>query len=98
MKKSKGQKSELLQLPNVGPKTIAQMNAIGITTIKQFLRVGPEKIYERCCKKQGVTIHRAFLYVLRAAMFWCYNKDKRDQALRWWMWKDLKPIRIIRSH
>lgn len=96
MRKIKKPKSELLQLPNVGPKTIAHMNAIGIVTIKQFLRVGPEKIYERCCKQQGYTMHRAYLYVLRAATFWCYNKDKRDQALRWWMWKDLKPIRIIR--
>jgi nucleotidyltransferase/DNA polymerase involved in DNA repair len=38
MKKFKQQKSELLQLPNVGPKTVAHMNAVGITTIAQFLR------------------------------------------------------------
>ena len=96
MKHQDVKNSELLQLPNVGPKTVAQMHAVGVTTIKQFLRIGPEKIYERCCEQQGYKIHRAYLYVLRAAKFWCYNKDKRDKALRWWMWKDLKPIRIIR--
>ncbi len=41
-------KSELYDLPNIGPKSVAQLESIGIKTIKQFQKIGPEKIYEKC--------------------------------------------------
>lgn len=87
-------KSELYDLPNIGPKSVAQLESIGIKTIKQFQKIGPEKIYEKCSELTGTHIHRAFLYVLRAAHFWSYNRDRRKEALRWWMWKDIKPVRF----
>lgn len=80
---------ELQTLPNIGPRSAERMYAVGVKSIKQFQKLGPEKVYELCCRQAGVTINRAYLYVLRAAHFFTYNIDKRDQALRWWMWQDL---------
>jgi hypothetical protein len=84
MKKTK---SDLFELPNIGIKSVAQMKAVGIKTIKQFQKIGPEKTYEKCCKLQKTNINRAFLYVLRAAHFYTYNKDKREQSLLWWFFR-----------
>ncbi len=90
------QKSDLYKLPNIGPQSVAQMEKVGIRTIKQFQKIGPEKTYEKCCRNRAQNINRAFLYVLRAAYFWTNNKDKRDQALMWWMFR--KPGEGGRPH
>ncbi len=87
MASNKKPKSDLYELVNLGESCVLRMEAVGIRTIKQFQKIGPEKTYQKCCKKQGSLVHRAFLYVLRSAHFYAYNRDKRDQARLWWLFR-----------
>lgn len=80
-------KSDLYELINIGPKSVRQLESVGIKTIKDLEKIGAEKAYEKMCKKENKKIHRAFLYVMRAALWYQKNKDKRDVAKMWWMFR-----------
>lgn len=79
--------SELLELPNIGQRSVNHLHRVGIKSIAQLQKLGAEKVYEKMCRKQKMHVHMAFLYVLRAALFWSYNRDRREEALRWWMFR-----------
>jgi hypothetical protein len=89
---------ELRTLPNIGPKCAEMMYDAGIMSVAQFEKLGAQKTYDACCKKQGHQIHRAFLYVLRSAHYFLDHPEQRAKVMQWWMWKDITPMqkRIIK--
>ncbi|MCF7831773.1 MAG: helix-hairpin-helix domain-containing protein [Candidatus Pacebacteria bacterium] len=89
---------ELQSLPNIGPKCASMMYDAGVVSVAHFEKLGAEKTYNLCCKAQGHQIHRAFLYVLRSAHYFLDHPHQREKVMRWWMWKDITPIKkkIIR--
>lgn len=89
---------ELQSLPNIGPKCASMMYDAGVVSVAHFEKLGAEKTYDLCCKTQGYQIHRAFLYVLRSAHYFLDHPHQREKVMRWWMWKDVTPIKkkIIR--
>lgn len=83
----KKKKSDLLTLINIGPQSVKSLERAGIKSIKDLKKLGAEKAYEKMCKRERKILHRAFLYVLRAALWYEKNKDKREMAKMWWMFR-----------
>ncbi len=90
-------KSDLFELINIGPQSVKSLERAGIKNIKDLKKLGAEKAYEKMCKREGKILHRAFLYVLRAALWYEDNRDKREQAKMWWMFRRTNEGGKIRS-
>lgn len=83
----KKDKSDLLNLINIGPQSVKALSRVGINSISKLKKIGAEKAYVKMCKFENKNIHRAFLYVMRAALWYEKNKDKKEIAKMWWMFR-----------
>lgn len=84
---AKKSKSDLYDLINIGPQSVKSLERAGIKSINDLKKLGAEKAYTKMCKREGKTLHRAFLYVMRAALWYEKNQDKREMAKMWWMFR-----------
>jgi hypothetical protein len=81
---NKKQKSDLYDLPNIGVKSVLKLSEIGVFTIKDFIKLGPEKTYDKLCNFNKKHLHPAFLYVLRGAYFYVTSDIDYSLSTRWW--------------
>ncbi len=79
---------ELRKIPGVGPKTEADLQALGYQTIDSLRGQDPQLIYERDCARRGFLIDRCQLYVYRLAVYFAETPNPDPERLRWWKWKD----------
>ena len=74
--------NELASLRNLGPKSAAWLNAVGIHTRKDLVRFGPVKAYYRV-KQGGFKPSLNLLYALAGAIMDVHwNKLPRDERSR----------------
>lgn len=85
--KKKLKKSDLYDLPNIGPRTVLLLKSIAVTSVADLKKIGAEKAYESLCKKKKIIFHRAFLYVLRSALFFVEHPERREEAKLWWLFR-----------
>jgi hypothetical protein len=85
--KKKVKKSDLYDLPNIGPRTVLLLKSISITSVADLKKIGAEKAYDTLCKKKKMVFHRAFLYVLRAALFYVAHPERIEEAKMWWLFR-----------
>lgn len=85
--KNKIRKSDLLNLINIGPKSVQLLNRSNIKSVKDLKKIGAEEAYRKICSRENKKIHPAFLYVMRAALWYEKNQDKREVAKMWWMFR-----------
>lgn len=83
----KKDKTDLTNLINIGPKSAEALVRVGVNSISKLQKIGADKAYVKMCKFENKNIHRAFLYVMRAALWYEKNKDKKDMAKMWWMFR-----------
>ena len=83
-------KSPLTEIPGVGPRIAAVMEALGIRQISDLRGGDPEALYRRECLMKGYQEDRCALYVWRAAVYYAdHEAGERDpEKLKWWYWKD----------
>ena len=81
-------KNQLTIIPGVGKSIALDLNGIGIYDVADLKNKAPEQLYQMMCKKQGVTIDRCMLYVLRCAVYFASNTSCDPEFLKWWKWKD----------
>ena len=81
-------KSELEQIPGVGPNMVGHLNAVGICRIADLKGRDPEELYALDCRAQGCTVDRCVLYVYRLAVAFAEDRIKDPEQLKWWNWKD----------
>jgi hypothetical protein len=93
--KKVAKQSDLYDLPNLGPCSVERLEAVGISSTKQLLKLGPEKAYDKLCTYYKIHMHMAFLYVLRAAVSFALEKVDREGALCWWMFRSPKDKEIV---
>ena len=66
-------KEELLALKNLGPKSVAQLIDIGITSSDQLIELGPEEVFQRLyfrfCDEHRLSVN--YLYALEGAIKEC---------------------------
>lgn len=81
-------KSELSQIPGVGPKMASYLEQQGIHTIADLKGKDPQEIYEKDCAAKGFRVDACALYVWRLAVYYAENEEKDPEKLKWWYWKD----------
>lgn len=81
-------KSELLQIPNVGPEIARMLRLVGINSVADLKGKSPEKMYAQLMAVMGQHIDRCVLYVFRSAVYFASNTKHEPAKLKWWHWKD----------
>ena len=81
-------KSPLTEIPGVGARTAAVMEALGLRQVSDLRGRDPEELYLKECLMKGYQEDRCALYVWRAAGYYADHPDRAPEKLKWWYWKD----------
>jgi len=81
-------KSPLTEIPGVGSRIAAVMEALGIRQVSDLRGRDPEELYLQECLLKGRQEDRCALYVWRAAVYYAEHEDRAPEKLKWWYWKD----------
>ncbi|MCI9579318.1 MAG: Pathogenicity locus [Oscillibacter sp.] len=80
--------SPLTEIPGVGARTAAVMEALGLRQVSDLRGRDPEELYLKECLMKGYQEDRCALYVWRAAVYYADHPDRDPEKLKWWYWKD----------
>ena len=81
-------KSPLQEIPGMGARIAAVMEALGIREVSGLRGRDPEELYLRECAMKGYQEDRCALYVWRAAVYYADHETRDPEKLKWWYWKD----------
>ena len=81
-------RSPLQEIPGVGERIAAVMEALGIHQVSDLRGRDPEELYRQECLYKGFQEDRCALYVWRLAVYYAENPVREDKKLKWWYWKD----------
>ena len=77
-----------MEIPGVGARTAAVMEALGLRQVSDLRGRDPEELYLKECLMKGYQEDRCALYVWRAAVYYADHPDRAPEKLKWWYWKD----------
>ena len=80
-------KSELEQLPAIGPRMAADLHLLGIRSIKDIAGRDPERLYRRLCAITRQRQDPCVLYAFRCAVYAARTEQPDPELLKWWNWK-----------
>ena len=80
--------SPLTEIPGVGTRIAAVMEALGLRQGSDLRGRDPEELYLKECLMKGYQEDRCALYVWRAAVYYADHPDRDPEKLKWWYWKD----------
>ena len=78
--------SELVEIPNIGPKIAEKLARLGITTPKDLKKKNPVKMYERLNRMDGVRHDPCLLDVFAAAV----DFVKTGKSMPWWHYSRIR--------
>ena len=82
-------KSPLTEIPGVGTRIAAVMEALGLREVSDLRGRDPEELYLRdCARFPGQTLDRCCLYVYRLAVAYAEGRADAPEKRKWWYWKD----------
>lgn len=81
-------KSPLTEIPGVGARIAAVMEALGIREVSDLRGRDPEELYLRECAMKGFQEDRCALYVWRTAVYYADHPEREAEKLNWWYWKN----------
>lgn len=81
-------KSDLQDIPGIGPNMEEDLLNIGISCIENLRGKDPEYLYGRLCEYEDTDVDRCVLYVFRCAVYYAENEKHDSALLKWWNWKD----------
>ena len=81
--------NSLRTIPGVGKTIAADLERLGIESVKDLKGKDPEELYKKHCKVVGFKVDRCMLYVFRCAVYFASNTRPKPHLLKWWNWKDL---------
>ena len=84
----KQRKSDLQEIPGVGPNIEQDLLNLGYRSIASLKDADPEEMYRRDCLLKGRCEDRCQLYVYRLAVYFASNTRRDPEKLKWWNWKD----------
>ena len=82
-------KSELEEIPSVGPSVADNLIGMGITRVAQLKGRSPEALYKKLCELTGERQDPCVLYTFRCAVYYASNARHDPEKLKWWNWKNL---------
>ncbi len=86
-KSGKRVKSELEEIPSVGPSIAEDLISMGITRVAQLKGRSPEAMYKQLCDMTGGYQDPCVLYTFRCAVYYASNTTHDPEKLKWWNWK-----------
>jgi Pathogenicity locus len=89
--RSKRVRSELEEIPSVGPSIAQDLIDMGITRVAQLKGRSPEALYRKLCDLTGTRQDPCVLYTFRCAVYYASNASHDPEKLKWWNWKDVPP-------
>ena len=81
-------KSELEEIPSVGPSIAADLISMGITRVAQLKGRSPDAMFKKLCQMTGGYQDPCVLYTFRCAVYFASNTPHDPEKLKWWNWKD----------
>lgn len=81
-------KSELEEIPGVGPAIARVLHTLGIHSQQELSTQDPELLYRRYEEHTGKHVDRCLLYTFRCAVYYCTTADPDAELLKWWNWKE----------
>lgn len=81
-------RSPLEEIPGVGKRIAAVMEALGIRQVSDLVGRDPEELYRQECLLKGFQEDRCALYVWRTAVYYAEHPAPEAEKLTWWYWKD----------
>ena len=85
----KRERSELEEIPSVGPSIAGDLISMGITRVTQLKGRSPEALYRKLCDLTGEHQDPCVLYTFRCAVYYASNAKHDPEKLKWWNWKNL---------
>lgn len=86
-KVAKRERSELEEIPSVGPSIAQDLIDMGITRISDLKGKSPEAMYKQLEDMTGVYQDPCVLYTFRCAVYYASNAKHDPEKLKWWNWK-----------
>ena len=80
-------RSPLEEIPGVGKRIAAVMEALGIHQVSDLVGQDPEELHRRECLLKGFLEDRCALYVWRMAVYYAEHPAPEPEKLKWWYWK-----------
>lgn len=81
-------KHPLEEIPGVGPRIAANMEALGIRQVADLKGRDPEELYRLDSLRKGYQEDRCALYLWRAAVYYAEHEARDPEKVRWTYWKD----------
>jgi hypothetical protein len=80
-------------LYSVGPATVRDLKALGITAVEQLVGQDARKLYDRLCRLSGKRCDPCMMDVLSAAIAQAQDPDLPKEKRRWWYWSKIRKSR-----
>ncbi|MBL8522304.1 MAG: helix-hairpin-helix domain-containing protein [Betaproteobacteria bacterium] len=84
---AKRERSELEEIPSVGPSIAQDLIDMGITKISDLKGKSPEAMYKQLAGMTGGYQDPCVLYTFRCAVYYASNSRHDPEKLKWWNWK-----------
>ena len=81
---------DLRDLESVGPATVEDLRALGITSVDALAGADPQVLYDRLCALRGQRLDPCCEDVFRAAVAQARDPNLPAERRRWWYWSRLR--------
>jgi hypothetical protein len=80
----------LIDLYSVGPATVRDLKALGITRVEQMVGQDARKLYDRLGRLSGKRCDPCMMDVLSAAIAQAQDPDLPKEKCKWWYWSRIR--------
>ena len=88
---------QLADLISVGPAMLRDFELLGVRSVAQLARQGPEKMYRKLARVAGEHQDICVLDVFRAAVAQARDRRLPAEKYQWWWWSAKRKKQKIRS-
>ena len=80
----------LIDLRSVGPATVRDLTALGITTVQELAGQDGADLYERLCSLKGYRVDPCCLDVFNCAVAQARDPGLPAELCDWWAWSRIR--------
>jgi hypothetical protein len=80
----------LIDLYSVGPATVRDLKALGITRVEQMVGQDARKLYDRLGRLSGKRCDPCMMDVLSAAIAQAQDPGLPKEMCKWWYWSRVR--------
>lgn len=80
----------LIDLYSVGPATVRDLKALGITRVEQLVGQDARKLYDRLGRLSGKRCDPCMMDVLSAAIAQAQDPGLPKEMCKWWYWSRVR--------